>query len=413
MTNSQDSVVEVLGLSKLYAREQAATKRRLAKIYFSSLVGRVAAKNDDLMQSEFWSLRDVSFSLRRGEALGVIGLNGAGKTTLLRILAGQVLPDRGEVRLAGKVAAMIDLTAGFQMGATGRRNIYLRGAMLGRSRVEIDASRDEIISFSELGDAIDAPVATYSSGMLMRLAFSIMVASKPDVMFIDEILSVGDFLFRQKCLSRIRELRDQAAVVLVSHSMASIKLFCDRALLLQKGRVAFEGAPVDAIEMYESIDSGAIASTSDKSKRDEILKPQLCNHRLIADLKHYWCDADGNQVESVPQNSSVFFVAEFRLNYTPKNLIIGIPIWSEDGIYVTGLSTPRSGGLKKIDEGACTRIVAKIPCVPFNPKTYYSNIVINDGPEFIARVANPDLQVISSGGDCWGLINTEHNWLIN
>ena len=273
MWTKNDIVLKVERLSKLYSRAQVATRQRLASTFTRTLLGRLPKPVKGLKKGEFWSLRDINFSLKRGEALGVIGFNGAGKTTLLRLLAGQLLPDEGEIRILGKSAAMIDLTAGFQMTASGKRNIFLRGAMLGRSKEDIAVTFDEIIDFAELGDAIDAPVATYSSGMLMRLAFSIMVAMKPDVLFIDEILSVGDFRFRQKCLARIRELREYAAFVLVSHSMADIKLFCDRVVVLQEGRVAFEGEPEEAIRIYEEMKFPK--ENTQKAKRVEILKPQF------------------------------------------------------------------------------------------------------------------------------------------
>ena len=179
MIDMQSEVIlEVKDLSKLFSRSQRVARSRLAKSFIRSLVGKSLPKDAKLSPEEFWSLRDVQFTLKRGEALGVIGLNGAGKTTLLRILAGQMLPDQGEVRIVGKVVAMIDLTAGFQMNASGMENIYLRGAMLGREKKEMDAVIDEIVAFSELGDALSAPVSTYSSGMLMRLAFSIMMSSE-------------------------------------------------------------------------------------------------------------------------------------------------------------------------------------------------------------------------------------------
>jgi ABC-type polysaccharide/polyol phosphate transport system ATPase subunit len=228
-------------MSKLYSREQISTRQRLASTFTRSIMGRPSRSPKNLKSGEFWSLDDISFTLKRGEALGVIGFNGSGKTTLLRTLAGQLLPDKGEIRILGDAAAMIDLTAGFEMSASGSRNIHLRGAMLGRSKKDIEEKYDEILDFAELGDAINAPVSTYSSGMLMRLAFSIMVMSKPDILLIDEILSVGDFAFRQKCLARIREMRAHAAFVFVSHSMSSIKLFCDRTMVLNKGKMVFIG----------------------------------------------------------------------------------------------------------------------------------------------------------------------------
>ena len=188
MTPLQNEVIlEVEGVSKLFSRSVTTTRQRMSKVFWKTLIHRSVEEVTELENGEFWSIDNVSFTLRRGESLGIIGFNGAGKTTLLRILAGQMLPDRGEVRVWGKSVSMIDLTAGFSSSASGRKNIYLRGAMLGRSRAQIDENLDEIIEFAELGDAIDAPINTYSSGMRMRLAFSIMIKTNPDILFLSLI----------------------------------------------------------------------------------------------------------------------------------------------------------------------------------------------------------------------------------
>ena len=165
MFKSVDSIVEVNNLGKVQARKPAVTRKRFAGDFARAFLSLKDLATDKLRSGEFWSLKNVNFSLKRGEALGVIGLNGAGKTTLLRILAGQILPDAGEVYMQGSIVSMIDLTAGFQMSASGRRNIFLRGAMLGRTPKEMQSTFDQIVDFAELGDAIDAPVSTYSSGM--------------------------------------------------------------------------------------------------------------------------------------------------------------------------------------------------------------------------------------------------------
>ena len=226
MFDIDDTVLEARGVGKIYSRYQDATRDRVASVICQILFG-IEPKSVGVPQGrEFWALNNIDLELKRGQALGIIGLNGSGKTTLLRMLAGQIVPDEGIIRVRGRTASMIDLTAGLQVTASGRRNIYLRGAALGRSREEIEASVDEVIAFTELGEAIEAPVATYSSGMTMRLAFAIMTASAPDILFIDEVLAVGDFKFRQKCLARLRELRQSSAFVMVSHSMNDISRFC-------------------------------------------------------------------------------------------------------------------------------------------------------------------------------------------
>jgi len=402
-----DTVLEVDHMSKLYSREQISTRQRLATTFTRALIGRPSRPLKKLKSGEFWSLEDIDFTLKRGEALGVIGLNGAGKTTLLRILAGQLLPDKGEIRVLGDVASMIDLTAGFQMSASGSRNIYLRSAMLGRSKKDVDAIYDDILDFSELGDAINAPVSTYSSGMLMRLAFSIMVMAKPDVLLIDEILSVGDFTFRQKCLARIREMRTHAAFVLVSHSMSDIKLFCDKVIVLNKGKAVFIGEPEEAISVYEGMKFPKIDSTE---KRNEILKPQYFDKSNFNLLESYWCDSSGSKKQKFCTGEDLYFKVIISLTYAPRKLIIGIPVWSEDGCYVTGFTSDRVNGLK-IEKNRKYTFLLTVPNIPLTSGSYISNLSIHDGLEFISRKENLDLFIENSDKETWGVVNIKHHWI--
>ena len=408
MLLATDTVLEVDGLGKLYARTAVSSRARAAAAFGRAFFWRHSRPPKTLRQDEFWSLKDISFSLKRGEALGVIGFNGAGKTTLLRILAGQILPDVGEVRIMGNTAAMIDLTAGFSGGASGRQNIYLRGAMLGRSRAEIDATVDEIIDFAELGDAIDAPFSTYSSGMSMRLAFSIMIASEPDILFIDEILSVGDFRFQQKCLARIREIRERVVFVLVSHSMANIKLFCDKVIVLHEGEIVFTGEPGEAIQVYEELKFPP--KTSREEKHREILKPQFHNEKAITELEHFWCDKDGCPIDEIRSGETLYFRATFKINHLPRNLIMGIPVWSSDGKYVTGFSTELGKFKAKVTVGEEVEFTLAVPNLALNKGEYISNFGITDGPEFLYRAQNPMLTVIASAPRYWGVVTLPHEW---
>ena len=403
-----DNVLEVENLSKLYSRNPKSTRSRIVKDYIRSLFGRPSKFINDLNSGEFWSLKDINFSIKRGEALGIIGLNGSGKTTLLRILAGQILPDQGEIRILGNTSAMIDLTAGFQMGASGAQNIYLRGAMLGRSKEELEHTFDEIVDFTELGEAIDAPVSTYSSGMKMRLAFSIMVATKPDIMFIDEILSVGDFQFRQKCFSKIRELRSQCGFILVSHSMSDIQNFCDQAILLDKGQVVIKGAPADVVNTYETMKENK--PLSENEKRVEILKPQFINNKAIDVIEHHWCDESENLISKINTRDNLFFKIVFKINFIPRKLIIGVPMWKENGDYVTGFSTETQNMKFEVGVKERTEFLLEIPNIPLNPGVYISNLTILDGPEFLIRIANPELKIIKNINPYWGIVSLQHKW---
>ena len=280
-----EPVLRAKALSKLFARKTSDTRARLGEVAGRVFFGRSPKEIHALRKYEFWALKDISCELRRGEALGVIGLNGSGKTTFLRILAGQILPDGGEVWINGSSAAMIDLQAGFQPSASGNENIFLRAAALGFTRAQTKRRLNEIIDFSELGDAIGAPMSTYSSGMKMRLAFSVMAIVEPDILFIDEVLAVGDFRFRQKCLARIREMRKRSAFVFVSHSMGDISLFCDRVIVLHKGKLHFEGPPKEAIEIYESLDEPTSAVDT-PAQLAKAMGPTFTNSSALRDVVH-------------------------------------------------------------------------------------------------------------------------------
>jgi len=195
-----------------------------------------------LRPDEFWAVRDVSFELRRGECLGLIGHNGAGKTTLLKMLNGLIKPDGGRIEMRGRVGALIALGAGFNPILTGRENIYVNASILGLSKREINEKLDEIIDFAEIGEFIDAPVQSYSSGMQVRLGFSVASALKPDVLILDEVLAVGDDNFRTKCLLRITECLKDTSVIFVSHQRSQISRICTRAIWIDKGKVLETGS---------------------------------------------------------------------------------------------------------------------------------------------------------------------------
>lgn len=198
------------------------------------------------------ALRDISFEVKRGESVGIIGRNGAGKSTLLKMITGVTFANEGKVTVNGKVAALLELTAGFSMDMTGRENIYLKCYLLGLENSEVKQIEDNIIEFASLGEYIDQPVRTYSSGMKMRLGFAININIRPDILVIDEALSVGDADFRKKCENKIKELQSSGITVLyVSHSMASVNDTCERAIYLCDGRIDFDGSVKEAFEHYD------------------------------------------------------------------------------------------------------------------------------------------------------------------
>lgn len=205
----------------------------------------------ELTYQEFWALKDVTFDVKRGEHLGIVGLNGAGKSTLLKVIAGVLKPTEGSVKTKGKIVPLLELGAGFDKQYTGAENIYLYGSLLGYSKEFITSKFDEIVEFSELGEFIEVPVKNYSSGMRARLGFSIATVVKPDILILDEVLSVGDAQFRKKSEAKIQSMFDQGVTVLfVSHSLEQVKRICDKAIMLEHGTVIAHGDVMDVANIY-------------------------------------------------------------------------------------------------------------------------------------------------------------------
>lgn len=208
---------------------------------------------------ELWALRDVSLTVQPGEVVGVIGSNGAGKSTLLKVIARVLKPTRGRARVSGRIGPLLELSAGFDPELTGRENVYLNGAILGLSKREVDRRFDQIVGFAELENFIDAPIRTYSSGMVARLGFAVVTDVDADILLVDEVLAVGDEMFQRKCLERIQTYRARGvSILIVSHNMHTIRDMCDRAIWLASGEKRGEGKPVDVVAAY--IDSLGLAT---------------------------------------------------------------------------------------------------------------------------------------------------------
>lgn len=246
-----DTLIKVESVSKKFCRSLKKSLWYGVQDLGREITGRKHGGNGELRPEEFWAVKDISFELKRGECLGLIGHNGAGKTTLLRMLNGLVKPDVGRIQMQGRVGAIIALGAGFNPLLTGRENIYVNASVLGLSKFEIDERIDEIIDFSEIEEFIDMPVQSYSSGMSVRLGFAIATTIKTDVLILDEVLAVGDENFQAKCFKRIGELLAESAVILVSHQAHHIKKNCDAAILLERGRCVMQGAPDDVLKEYK------------------------------------------------------------------------------------------------------------------------------------------------------------------
>jgi lipopolysaccharide transport system ATP-binding protein len=259
--------IKVEGLGKKYLlRHQAGGGRRYVALRdvlagkFKGLLNRKSETGNRKSLEEFWALKDISFEVREGEAVGIIGRNGAGKSTLLKLLSRITEPSRGRIELDGRVASLLEVGTGFHPELTGRENVFLNGAVLGMHRAEIKKKFDEIVAFAEVEKFLDTPVKHYSSGMYMRLAFAVAAHLEPEILIVDEVLAVGDAEFQKKCLGKMEDVSKGGRTVLfVSHNMGAISRLCSRAVLLRQGSVEADGTPADVIARYLSsvYESGA------------------------------------------------------------------------------------------------------------------------------------------------------------
>jgi lipopolysaccharide transport system ATP-binding protein len=239
-----ETLIQVEGVSKKFCKNLKRSLMYGAMDIGSELLGR--SKSPELRKDEFWAVRDVSFEVRRGECLGLIGHNGAGKSTLLKMLNGLIAPDTGRITMKGRIGALIELGTGFNPILTGRENVYNNGTVLGFSRQEIDRKFDAIVDFAEIGEFIDSPVKNYSSGMKVRLGFAVAAQMEPDVLIIDEVLAVGDISFGLKCFKRMDQLLKNTAIILVSHSMPQVSRMCSSLILMERGQISYQGDDVSA-----------------------------------------------------------------------------------------------------------------------------------------------------------------------
>ena len=240
-------------MSRLVLKVDNVSKRYVT---YHSMVGRVMSWFDVPIKpaSEFWAVKDVSLQVNAGEAVAIIGANGAGKSTLLKMVTGTVRPTRGGIAAVGRISALLELGLGFNPEFTGRQNVYMSCGLMGFSVGEIDRMMDGIVAFAEIGDHFEQPLRTYSSGMQARVAFAVATAVRPDLLIVDEVLSVGDSYFQHKSFDRIRQFKaDGAAIIFVTHGMSSVRSLCDRVILLDKGAVLKDGLPDEVVDYYNAL----------------------------------------------------------------------------------------------------------------------------------------------------------------
>ena len=248
---NQENVIELTNVSKVFSKNYKSARKQLINILVESFMG--CSDKTDLNQDEFWALKDISFSVKKNEKLAILGPNGSGKSTLLKMLNGIYLPNQGEIQINGNISSVLELSSGFKSELSGFENIYLKFALLGKKKEEVDTVIDEVIAFSELEEFMETPLKHYSSGMKSKLGFAIVSSMTPEILILDEVFAAGDKKFREKSENRIRELYENTTTILVTHSMGIVKDVADRVIILKKGELVFDGDPEEGIAFYDEM----------------------------------------------------------------------------------------------------------------------------------------------------------------
>lgn len=320
-----------------------------------------------------WVLQDVSFKVGAGEAVGIIGINGAGKSTLLKMITGTTQPTTGSINIAGRVAALLELGIGFHPDFTGRQNVYMAGQLIGYSVDEISSLMPNIEAFAEIGDYIDMPVRVYSSGMQMRLAFSVATAKRPDVLIIDEALSVGDDYFQHKSFDRIREFNSQGSTLLiVSHDKAAIQSICDKAILLNAGRVAMEGEPEMVMDYYNALladkENNRVKVEQKTQDDGKVQTVSGTGDVTVADIQ--LLNEEGQVVNVIDVGQNVMLQITVMVHKQVPKLVLGYGIKDRLGQVMYGTNTFHTGQvLENIEAGRQCIFKIKFP-VNLGPGTY-------------------------------------------
>lgn len=335
--SSSDVAIRVQNLSKCYQIYDTPGDRLKQFVVprLRSLMGQVQQP----YFTEFWALKDISFEVKKGETLGVIGRNGAGKSTLLQILCGTLTPSGGSVEIKGRVAALLELGAGFNPEFTGKENVYMNASVLGLCKEEIDTRFHSIVAFADIGEFINQPVKTYSSGMFVRLAFAVAIHVEPNILIVDEALSVGDLAFQNKCVLKIRELRDKGTTLLfVTHDLSTLQLICDRVAWLDCGQMVMMGDPVTVSQEYY------IKTTGIQVERD--VQATVISQKETGMAKFIEARHDG-PADSMKPVFSVGDAIRFKLAVQAVQpigrTIFTISIFRADGDWVIGQTSLEAG----------------------------------------------------------------------
>ncbi len=387
---ARETAISVQGLSKKYRRFRNTADT------LKELLHPFGKKYHD----EFWALKSVSFEVKKGETIGLIGRNGSGKSTLLQVLCGILQPTSGTVEVSGRVAALLELGAGFSPDFSGRENVYMNGALMGLSKHEMDERFSMIAEFAEIGDFMEQPVKTYSSGMYVRLAFAVAINVDPDILIVDEALSVGDEAFQRKCYSRIRTIQDRGGtIIFVSHSASAVVELCSSAILLERGEILLNGAPKKVVSNYqkliyapkeklksvkdEMISAGDGEAIEADFKRDEpdgsfdpslVPKSTLYYTPLGASIENPRITTlDGKDVNILKRGAEYIYSYDARFTQDAHHVRCGMMIKTISGLEMGGMVSHATGkGIDFVPKETVKRCSFRFRCV-FLPGVYFLN----------------------------------------
>ena len=444
--SSDDFAIRIQDLSKCF--QLFNTPRDRLKQFVAPRLQQMVRQPVKKYYREFWALNDVSFDVRKGETVGIIGSNGSGKSTLLQIICGTLTPTSGSVETRGRIAALLELGSGFNPEFTGRENVYMNAAVLGLSEKEVDACFDEIVTFADIGDFIEQPVKTYSSGMTVRLAFAVAINVSPEILIVDEALSVGDERFQRKCFSRIETMKKNGVTILfVSHSGGTIVELCDRAVLIDSGENLAVGVPKLIVSRYQKLlyapankrqsiceqirrMDGDIVESSDSAEEEarqdqlseQVKKPQgtfdpYLKPSSTVEYESHGAYIDspavlslsGEEVNNLVRGDIYRYVYTVRFRKSASNIRFGMLIKTTSGVELGGGASAVAPGvsLPYVDKDSVYRIEFRFRCA-LNPGVYFLNAGVLgyvDGCEvFLHRLIDiamfrvqPDAESLATG----------------
>jgi len=372
------TAISIKGVSKQYVLgSELVAGQNFREMLMSSLISPFRKirrlRGEDHQQEKFWALSDVTFDVQAGEVVGIIGLNGAGKSTLLKVLSRITTPTQGEIEYQGRLASLLEVGTGFHPELTGRENIYLNGAILGMTRQEINIKIDEIVAFAEIDRFLDTPVKRYSSGMYVRLAFSVAAHLDPEILIVDEVLSVGDAKFQSKCIGKMKNVAEQGrTVIFISHNLAAVSRLCDRGIWLEKGSIKMDGNIHDVIGEYENHSLQGMKSSSDSVISNSAITIEDIVIRNDSNPDH----------STLSLSSSCTFEVVGRSNTNLKNVSLAFGLYDERMQRLCLIDSATHNNFYSCEKGAF-RFQCNITNLPLAAGRYSLNLAIKENEQLI------------------------------